>query len=49
MIKKKGSKFQLYTSNGSRPLGPVTTKAKALAQERAIKANQAKHGKRGKK
>ena len=46
MIKKTSDgKFRLYTSNGSRPLGPPTTKAKAERQERAIKANEAKKGK----
>lgn len=41
MIKRVGSKFQLWTSDGKRPLGKVGTKAAALAQERAIKARQA--------
>lgn len=42
MIKKlKNGKFRLYTSDGSRPLGPPTTREKAVAQEKAIKARQA--------
>ena len=42
MIKKlKSGKYRLYTKDGSRPLGPPTTREKALAQERAIKARQA--------
>ena len=45
MIKKVGKKYRLYTKDGSRALGPATTKAKALKQERAIQA--AKHA-RGK-
>lgn len=45
MIRKVGSKFQLWTSDGKRPLGKVTTKDAALAQERAIKARQAAAGK----
>ncbi|HEX9116213.1 MAG TPA: hypothetical protein VGA61_09110 [Anaerolineae bacterium] len=42
MIRKVGSGFQLWHKDGSGPIGPVTTKAKAEAQERAIKANQAR-------
>jgi hypothetical protein len=45
VIKKVGSKFQLWTSDGKRPLGKVTTKEAAVAQERAIKARQASVGK----
>lgn len=45
MIKKEKGKFRLYTKDGTKPLGPRTTKAKAEAQERAIQA--AKHA-RGK-
>lgn len=45
MIRKVGSKFQLYTADGKRPLGKVGTKAAAVAQERAIKARQAAAGK----
>lgn len=45
MIKPKHGKFQLMTHTGSRALGPVTTKEKALAQERAIKASEARRGK----
>ena len=47
MIKRvAGNRFRLFTANGSRPLGPPTTREKALAQERAIKASQAARGKR---
>ena len=47
MIKRVGNgKFRLFTADGSRPLGPATTRAKALAQEKAIKAAQAARGKR---
>lgn len=43
MIKKlKDGKYRLYTKDGSRALGPPTTKAKAEAQERAIKAAEAR-------
>ena len=45
MIKKVGSKFQLWTADGKRPLGKAGTRAAALAQERAIKARQAAAGK----
>ena len=45
MIKHKNGKFRLYTSDGSRPLGPWTTHASAVKQEMAIQA--AKHA-RGK-
>ncbi len=42
MIKSlKNGKFQLWTKDGKRPLGKVTTREQALAQERAIKARQA--------
>lgn len=42
MIKKlKNGRYRLYTADGSRPLGPPTSKEKAQAQERAIQA--AKH------
>jgi hypothetical protein len=41
MIKPKpGGKSQLYAKDGSRPLGPVTTKSKAIKQEVAIKLSQ---------
>ena len=47
MIKRVGGgRFRLYTADGSRPLGPPTTREKALAQERAIKARQAAKGKK---
>ena len=47
MIKRlPGNRFRLFTSDGKRPLGPPTTREKALAQERAIKAAQAARGKR---
>jgi hypothetical protein len=41
MIKQQGSRFRLYTADGSRPLGPWTTQEKAQAQDAAIKASQA--------
>ena len=45
MIKAlSGGRFRLFTADGSRPLGPPTTRAKALAQERAIQA--AKHARK---
>lgn len=45
MIKRVGGgRFRLFTLDGSRPLGPPTTRAKALEQERAIKARQAAKG-----
>jgi len=44
MIKKESGKYRLYTSDGKRPLGPPTTHAKALKQEEAIKASQARRG-----
>jgi hypothetical protein len=34
-------RFQLWTSDGKRPLGKVGSKKNAEAQERAIKARQA--------
>jgi len=34
-------RFQLWTSDGKRPLGKVGTREKAVSQERAIKARQA--------
>lgn len=41
MIKHlKNGKSRLYTSDGSRPLGPPTSHAKAEAQERAIQARK---------
>ncbi len=46
MIKKVGNKWVLYTSDGSRVLGRHATKAEALAQERAIKASEARRAKR---
>ena len=46
MIRKQGKKYVLMTSSGSRKLGTHPSRAKALAQERAIQA--AKH-RRGKK
>ena len=46
MIKDLGNgKFQLWTKDGKRPLGKVGSKARAEAQERAIKARQAARGK----
>ena len=48
MIKKVGDgKRQLFTKDGSRPLGPKTTKKKARAQEAAIKISEAKAAKKG--
>ena len=47
MIKRlPGNRFRLFTSDGKRPLGPPTTREKALAQERTIKAAEAARGKR---
>ncbi len=46
MIKHlKNGKFRLYTADGSRPLGPETTREKAVEQEVAIKIAQAKRRK----
>lgn len=39
-IKREGSAYRLYTKDGSRPLGPKTSKAKAERQERAIEASK---------
>lgn len=47
MIRKKGDKFQLLTSDGSRVLGTHPTREKAEKQEAAIKASEAaRRGKR---
>ena len=47
MIKRvSGNRFRLFTANGSRPLGPPTTREKAIKQEQAIKASQAARGKK---
>jgi hypothetical protein len=46
MIKPSGGKFLLYTSDGKRVLGVHKSKADALAQERAIKASEARRGKK---
>lgn len=46
MIKHlRNGKFQLYTKDGSRALGPPTTRKKAIEQEVAIKIAQAKRRK----
>lgn len=45
MIKKTGSKYVLYTKDGSRKLGTHASRASALKQERAIEA--AKHARKG--
>jgi hypothetical protein len=44
MIKKVGKKWVLYTKDGKRRLGTHSTRAKAAAQERAVKAS--KHSKK---
>lgn len=44
-IKREGSKYQLYTKDGSRALGPKTTREKAERQERAIEASKARRRK----
>lgn len=45
MIKRTASgKFRLFTKDGARPLGPPTTRDKALAQERAIQAAKRARG-----
>lgn len=47
MIKRVGGgKFRLFTADGSRPLGPPTTRANCVEQEQAIKASQAARGKK---
>jgi len=40
MIKKEGGKFVLYSKDGSKKLGSHATKAKAIAQEIAIKMSK---------
>ncbi len=40
--RKSGHQWVLYTKNGKKVLGTHPTKAKALAQERAVEAH--KHG-----
>ncbi len=48
MVKDLGNgNFQLWTKDGTKALGPVTTKEKAWAQERAILAAQAKRARGG--
>ena len=42
MIRKEGSKWILYTKDGSRVLGRHRTKAEAEAQERAVRARKRK-------
>lgn len=42
-IKHENGKWNLYTKDGSKKLGSHPSKEKALAQERAIYANKAKH------
>lgn len=39
MIVKRGSEWWLYTSDGRKVLGKHKTRAEAVAQEQAIKAN----------
>ena len=46
MIRKRGNKFVLLTSSGSRVLGTHASRASAERQERAIQA--AKHARGGK-
>lgn len=45
MIKKEGSKWKLYTKDGSRVLGTHPTKKDAILQEIAIKMAQRKKNK----
>jgi hypothetical protein len=40
VIRKEGDKFVLYSKDGKKRLGTHDTRAKALAQERAIYANK---------
>lgn len=47
MIKHEGSKWVLYTSDGSRKLGTHDSKEDAERQEEAIKANEARGSKLG--
>lgn len=42
MIKKSGNRWILYTKDGKRKLGTHTTRAEALAQERAITISERK-------
>lgn len=42
MIRKKGSRFVLYTADGSRVLGTHPTKEAAEAQESAINISKAR-------
>ena len=46
MLKKEGSKWVLYTKDGSKKLGTFNTKAEALKRERQI--NYFKHLKKKK-
>ena len=40
-----GGKVRLFTANGARSLGPVTSREQAQKQEVAIKISEAKRGK----
>lgn len=42
VIKKSGNKWILYTKDGKRKLGTHSTRAEALAQEKAVHANRDK-------
>lgn len=45
MIKREGSKYKLYTSDGSRVLGTHENKKSAIKQEQAIQISKHKKSK----
>jgi len=45
MIKREGSKYKLYTSDGSRVLGTHENKKNAIKQEQAIQISKHKKSK----
>jgi hypothetical protein len=46
MIKKQGNKYNVYDSTGKKKLGSHPSRAKALAQLRAIEASKERRGKK---
>ena len=49
MVKKVGSKYKLYTQDGSRVLGTHDTRLDAIRQEIAIQESEKREAKKGKK